>query len=1070
MEKQVKLCRDSRHGTNQLQNLISVPMKIFMACLFAFLCMSSTYAQKKIVGTVTDTSGESIIGASVVVKGTTNGTITDMDGNFTLTNVPDNGIISISYVGYLTQDVKAAGKTSLKVVMKEDTETLQEVVVVGYGVQKKSDVTGSMVSVGEKDLKSRPVSNAFEALQGHAAGVDIRTSDRPGEMGDVYIRGIRSLNASSSPLYVVDGVPLNGTVGKTPEESLDGISARSGALESLNPSDIESVEILKDASATAIYGSRGANGVVLITTKKGKEGKLTLSYSGSLTVENQKDRTTWMSAGDYITWRRWAYYYRDSNNYPRGDQPTVENDKQIFNGDNDVYAWANIMKGWAGGSWDGSKVATTDWGGFVTQTGITTEHTVSGSGGNEKNQSYVSFGWLDNKGTIKGQDYTRYTAKVSNDLKLTTWLSLGGSVNATYSVQNYGMSNDGGTTSGPRSAYAAAMNDLPYAVAYDDDGNRIEYPGADTKIKTVVDEWNYSTDERKTFRAFGSFYAQMNFGKIWAPLEGLSYKVNFGPDFRSYRRGMFNDAASVNREGVNYASLTKSTDFSWTLDNLLYYNKTIGKHDFGFTFLQTATKYDYESSFMSAEGIPVAESLWNALNTTNISSLKSWDSSLTKKQLLSYMARMNYTYNGRYMLTASVRRDGASQLAAGHKWATFPSVALGWRMDQEDFMKDISWISQMKLRLGYGVTGNSAIEPYQTKGSIVSLFYPFGSSSTPGYVGYESQLSSGSVTMANQNLGWEKTKQYNVGVDFGFLNGRISGILDVYTSRTTDLLMLQNIPSLTGYATTYNNIGETKNFGVDLSLNLIPVKTRDFEWSISANAAYTKNEIVSLSNGKEDDISNNWFIGESTGVIYSYKSAGIWKEEDADVMAKFNANGHNFQVGMTRPADLNGDYKIDANDDRTIIGHTDPRWTVGLNTNLVYKNWDLGIQLYGRMDYTYSTGGVWVGGRYNVRSYDYYNENNKNAEYQKPIFDEGGKDAYYFILGYKNGSYMKIRNISLGYTFPNTMLKNTGISNLKVYAQCKNPGMLFSHIDFIDMDTYSNTYNSGVTFGVNVSF
>lgn len=614
------------------------------------------------------------------------------------------------------------------------------------------------------------------------------------------------------------------------------------------------------------------------------------------------------------------------------------------------------------------------------------------------------------------------------------------------------------------------MLNLPYAVPFDDEGNRIDYPGADSKIKTVVNEWAYSKDERKVFRALGSFYAQLNLGKIWKPLEGLSYKLNFGPDFRYYRRGMFNDAESVNREGVNYTSLTKSTDFSWTLDNLLYYNKKIGKHDFGLTLLQTATKYEYESNFMSAEGIPLAGSLWNALTTTNISSLKSWDSALQEKQLLSYMARVNYTYNGRYMLTASVRRDGASQLADGHKWATFPSVALGWRIDQEDFMKDVDWLSQLKLRLGYGVTGNSAIDPYQTKGSIVSLFYPFGSAATPGYVGYESLLSNGLVAMANQDLGWEKTKQWNAGVDFSFLNGRISGIFDIYTSRTTDLLMQQSIPSLTGYTTTYNNIGETKNFGYDLTLNLIPVKTRDFEWNVGLNAAYTRNEIVSLANGKEDDINNGWFIGESTGVIYSYESAGLWQESDAAEMAKFNANGHNFQVGMAKPVDQNGDYKIDANDDRVIIGHIDPRWTVGINTNLAYKGWDLGIQLYGRMDYTFNTGGVWVGGRYNVRSYDYYNENNKTAEFQKPIFDEGGVDAYYYILGYKNGSYLKIRNISLGYTFPTKLLKNTGLTNLRIYAQCKNPGMIFSHIDYLDMDTYSNTYNSGFTFGLNVSF
>lgn len=1050
------------------------PKDKILHVLFTMLLLTSatfSFAQgKSITGVVLDNLNEPMIGVNVTVVGTTNGTITDINGGFSLSGVAADAKLQVSYIGYVTQTIPVGNTTNFRIVLVEDAQSLDEIVVVGYGTQKKSDVTGAMVSVGAEDLKARPTTNVFEAMQGRAAGVDIRTSDRPGEMGDVFIRGIRSLTASSSPLYVVDGVPLNTTVGKTFEESQDNVAPRGGALESLNPSDIESVEILKDASATAIYGSRGANGVVLITTKKGKEGRFTVNYSGSVSVDKIKDRTTWMSAGEYLEWRRWAYYYKDPNAHPRGDQPTMANDKAIFNGDNDTYAWANIMKGWAGGTWDGSQVATTDWAGFVTQTGITTEHTVSGSGGNEKSQSYVSFGWLDNKGTIKGQDYTCYTAKVSNDLKLTDWLSLGATVNATYSIQNYGMSNDGGTTSGPRSAYAAAMRNLPYAVPYDDEGNRIEYPGADTKIKTVVDEWEYSKDERKVFRALGSFYAQMNLGKIWAPLEGLSYKVNFGPDFRYYRRGMFNDAESTNREGVNYASLTKSTDFSWTLDNLIYYNKSIGKHDFGFTFLQTATKYEYESNFMSAEGIPLESSLWNALNSKNISSLKDWDSALTEKQLLSYMGRVNYTYNGRYMLTASVRRDGASQLADGHKWSTFPSMALGWRIDQEEFMRDINWISQMKLRAGYGVTGNAAIDPYSTKGAIVSLFYPFGSSAVPGYVGYEKQISGGDVTFANPNLAWEKTKQWNFGVDFGLLNGRISGIFDIYTSTTTDLLMNQYIPSMTGYMSTMNNIGETKNFGYDLTLNLVPVRTRDFEWTIGLNAAYTKNEIVSLSNGKEDDIVNGWFIGESTSVIYGYESAGIWKEEDATEMAKFNAKGENFQVGMARPVDQNGDYVIDASDDRVIIGHRDPRWTLGLNTNLTYKGWELGVQLYGRMDFTYDTGGVWVGGRYNVLKYDYYNENNKNAEYQKPIFDEGGLDKYFGILGYKSGSYLKIRNISLGYTFPNKLLKGIGLSNLKMYAQCKNPGTIFSNIDFLDMDTYNNTYNSGFTFGLNVSF
>ena len=1041
---------------------------LFLALLA--VCSTVAMAQGKVSGNVVDETGNPVIGASVIVKGTSTGSVTDFDGNFEIPNVQLNATLVVSYIGYVTQEIALNGRKNIKVTIVEDKKVLDEVVVVGYGVQKKSDVTGAMTSVSAEDLTSRPISNALEGMQGKAAGVDIRTSDRPGEMGDVYIRGVRSLSASSAPLYVVDGVPLNGTVGRTTEEALDGVAARSGQLESLNPQDIESIEVLKDASATAIYGSRGANGVVLITTKKGKEGKFTVSYSGSMTIDNLKDRTDWTTADEYITWRRWAYYYRDPNQYPRGDQPTLENDKVIFNAGGDKYAWANIEKGWAGGTWDGSKVQTTDWASYVTQTGYSMDHTISASGGNEKSQSYFSVGWLDNRGTIKGQDYNRYTAKVSNDTKPFKWLSLGATINATYSIQNYGMSNDGGTTSGPRSAYAAAMRNLPFTVPYDDEGNRIEYPGADTKIKTVVDEWQYSTDERKTFRAFGSFYGLVNLGEIYEPLKGLTYKVNFGPDFRSYRRGMFNSATSTNREGTNYVSLTKSTDFSWTLDNLINYNRSFGKHDIGLTLLQTATKYEYESSAMAAQGIPLESALWNAMTKSNITSLTNWDSNLTEKQLESWMARVNYTYNGRYMLTASVRRDGASQLATGHKWATFPSFALGWRIEQEEFMKNLTWIDQLKLRLGYGVTGNSAIEPYQTKGSIVSLFYPYGSAATAGYTTYDMLISGGSVTMANQNLTWEKTKQWNLGLDFNFLRGRINGTFDIYTSRTTDLLMLQAIPTLTGYASSYNNIGETKNFGYDITLNFVPVRTKDLEWSIGVNAAYTKNEIVSLANGKEDDIANGWFIGESTWVIYDYVSDGVWQESDATEMAKFNANGHNFQVGMTKPKDLNGDYKIDANNDRTIVGHRDPRWSVGLSTDLTYKGWELAIQAYGRMDYTYSSEAPWVGGRYNVRNYDYYSETNTGGTYSKPIYDEGGKDAYYAILGYHSGNYLKVRTISLGYTFPNALLKGTGISHLKVYAQAKNPFSIFNKYESVDLDTQSGQYNQGFTFGVNLSF
>lgn len=1040
---------------------MSILKRQVLFVLFAFAATLCAFAQNKtITGLVVDGNGESIIDASVLVKGTTNGIITDIDGKFTLNDVPEAGVIQISYIGYKTQEISAKNKANLKVVLVEDNEMLDEVVVVGYGVQKKSDVTGAMIRVGSEELNSRPVANAFEAMQGKAAGVDIVSNERPGEVGTINVRGVRSLSASNTPLYVVDGIPLMSNSG----------------IETLNPQDIESIDVLKDASATAIYGSRGANGVILVTTKSGKEGKMSLNYSGTVTIENLQDYSEMMNSAEYIDWRRWAYYYKEPNKYPRGDQPTKDSDYLIFNGAKDPYAWRNIEKGWAGGSWNGAAVPTTDWADMVTQTGITHEHTLSASGGSEKVKGYASIGYLNNEGTVKGQSYTRYTAKVSLDMDPTKWFKMGLNINGTFSNQQYGSSAQAVgqmVKDRPSNLYAASTSLYPYAVPYDDEGNRIDYPGGDDKVKTIVDEWNYSENERRMFRAIGSLYAQLDLGEIYSPLKGLRYRFNFGPDFRYYRNGSFQDAKSVSREGTNRAKLSNSSDFSWTLDNLIYYDREIGKHSFGVTLLQSATKYHYEESSMAAINIPLPSAKWNALSKKNISALDDWSSGLTEKQLLSYMFRLNYDYNNKYLLTVSGRWDGASQLAQGNKWAFFPSAALGWRLDQEGFLQDVSWINQLKLRVGVGVTGNSAIDPYQTKGAVVPVYYPFGASPTPGFVASESIAKDGNVAMANKDLTWEKTTQYNIGVDYSVLNGRISGVLDFYTSRTTDLLMEMTIPSLNGYTNTYANVGKTSNIGIDLTLNTVNVKTRSFEWSTSINAAWQKDKIDELANGKEDDINNSWFIGQALGVIYGYQSAGIWKEEDAAEMAKFNAKGHSFQAGMARPVDQNGDYKIDPNDDRVVIGHTRPRWTFGMTNTFSYKNFDLSVMLYGRFDYMVDTGGEWQGGRYTQRKINYYNENNKNAEYQKPIHDDGGGDPYYQILGYKNGSFLKVRNISLGYTFPQTLVKKWNLSNLKVYVQAKNPGRIFSNIDFLELDASQNltsTWNRGFTIGLNVGF
>lgn len=1024
-----------------------------------FLCLSIVvFAQTKTVkGTVLDERGESIIGASVSVKGTTTGTITDLDGKFTI-NTKNNDVLTISYVGYIEQSVSVAGQTDLKIILKEDSQVLDEFVVVGYGIQKKSDVTGAMASVTSKELEARPVANAVQAMQGRAAGVDITSNERPGELGKILIRGSRSITAKNDPLYVVDGIPL----------------MSESAIETLNPRDIESIDILKDASATAIYGSRGANGVVLVTTKKGKDGRYTLNYSGTLTVESIHDKSPMMNASDYITWRRWAAYNADLVTN-MGDEPSIESDKTIFSrtAGGDATAWNNIMRGWESGTWNGANVINTDWTDFVTQTAITQEHTLSASGGNEKMQSYMSFGYLNNEGTMKGQSYERYTAKMSVDINPTEWLKMGGSINSTWSDQDYGFSTLGAaSSSGPGNIYGAASRIFNYALPYDSDGNIISMPGGDDAIMSVINEWNYSTQQRQVFRALGSFYGQLDLGRLIPVVKGLNYRLNFGPDYRNWREGAYIDSKSVNRAGgKSYARLKNRRDFSWTIDNMLTYNNTFGKHNLGLTLLQTASKWNVEESSMAGYGIPQPQNLWNAFGNIDISDTTnkvSIGSGLTERQLASFMVRMNYGFNDRYLLTVSGRWDGASQLAEGNKWKFFSSAALAWRMDQEDFMKDISWIHQFKLRLGVGSTGNAAVDPYSTLGAIQSIYVPF-DNNLPAYTTNEPNYTKNQVGMANKNLGWEMTTQYNLGVDFSFLNGRIGGSVDLYTSRTTDLLLNTKIPTLTGYPNIIANIGETKNKGFDITLNTVNVETKDFSWTTNVNAAYSKDEIVELTSGKIDDISNGWFIGKSISVYYDINNAGLWQESDAEEMAKFNANGHKFKAGMVKPVDQNGDYKIDA-EDRVILGSKNPLWTLGISNTFSYKGFELSCMMYGRFKYWINSGGEAQLGRYNQRSINYWTPTNTNADYQMPIYSEAGGDAYSSLLGYKKANFLKMRNISLGYTFPKETVKKMGLGNLKAYVQATNPFTIASSVDFLDLDLGGSTYNRGFVFGLDLTF
>ena len=1046
-----------KNRKNSLFNCLGKVQQLFFVALLSVLAITASAQSKSVSGTVVDKAGEPVIGASVVVKGTTNGTITDFDGNFSLQGVPNDGTIQVSFVGYKTQDISVAGKSSVKITLAEDTEMLDEVVVVGYGVQKKSDVTGALTRVDAEQLNSRPVNNAFEALQGKAAGVDITSNQRPGEIGSIRIRGNRSLNASNSPLYVVDGVPLS-----------------SGGIETLNPRDIESIDILKDASSTAIYGSRGANGVILITTKRGKVGALSLTYNGTLTLEDLVDKSPAMSASDYITWRRWAYYNSKPSKYPMGNAPEQTWDEPMFGGDN--AALANVSKGWVNGVWDGSKVTDTDWTEMVTQTGITHEHTLSATGGTESIQSAFSAGYLNNQGTQKGQEYERFNVSMSVDIQAKPWLKMGGSLNASYSIQDYGYSRTGQSTgSGPTDIYSAAKAIPRYTVPYDEAGDIILQPGGSvTNVYTVVDEWKKSTENRQTYRALGSFYAQVDFAKIWEPLEGLTYKFAFGPDFRYYRRGIFIDSSSAVKMGsANYASWNSNRYFSWTLDNMLMYNKKFGDHNLGVTLVQSASKYNMESANMSENNVLVPTFLWNNMGLIDITNSKKYAANMgtgkNENQLASYLARVNYSYKDRYLLTISGRYDGSSVLAAGNKWAFFPSAALGWRLDQEEFMKDIEWIDQLKVRLGVGMTGNSSVGAYGTLGVISAYWMPFSTGNTQIFVTNEPYYSSGSNKMPNKELGWEKTTQYNYGIDFSLIKGRIGGTIDIYHTRTTDLLMTRTIPSLTGYPSIMDNIGETKNFGIEVTLNTIPLQIQDFQWASDLNFAYQKDEIVELANGKNDDINNSWFIGESIAVHYGYENDGLWQAEDAEEMAKFNANGHKFQEGLVKPIDQNGDYKID-DKDRVIMGNKNPKFTAGWSNTFSWKGIDLTVELYGRFGYMVSTGGEGQLGMYQQREIDYWTPENTNAEWQKPIYSTGGGDSYASLLGFKDASFIKVRNISLGYNIPKNICNKLGIGSLKVYAQGKNLGNLYSSVDFLDLDLGTTYYNRGVTFGLQVGF
>lgn len=1041
------------------------PRVLFVA-LFSVIA-TLAFAQKIITGVVVDNFGEPVIGASVVLDGTTNGTITDLDGKFSLMNVPDNGNLKISYIGYITQTVSVAGKTMLHITLKEDAQTLEEVVVVGYGTVKKSDVTGSLSRVTEKQIKERPVQNALQAMQGKAPGVDITTANRPGEMGTIRVRGNRSINATNDPLYVVDGIPL-----------------ASGSMADINPNDISSIEVLKDASATAIYGSRGANGVVLVSTKKGRTGRVSINYDGSETFTQIHSMTDWMNAGETLDWQRSAYINGGNYGSAYGNAPDPDRDFALFmesnaymrrilntaypfNADGTPVLRAATDQEKAMGYadmvpvYDASELFDQNWTDLVTRTGITSNHQLSLSAGTETSKLYISAAYLSQESPMKDQDYERFTANINGEISPAKWLKAGMSVNANHSIQNYGIiqnnSNSGG--GGAKDSYSLATVMMPYAPAYDEDGNILNTNKIGLSANNPLLNMENATNEYRIYSLMNSTFAEVAFTP-W-----LKYRLNFGAQYRQKRYGMYygpnytDPAAGGTATGATTAYSEHETSLSWVLENLLYINKTFKeRHDVGLTLLQSAQSGYDESINIRQTGITFPTSLWYSLQQNNGTAPLGYGTGYSKTSMASYMIRGNYSFMNRYLLTATGRWDGASVLAVGNKWDFFPSLALAWKMEEESFIKKSDWISQLKLRFGWGVTGNSSVNPYTTAGTIAKGGMVFNKTNTAGY---KADL------MPNKDLSWEKTSQVNYGLDFGFLNNRIGGSIEYYVAETSDLLMSRSIPAITGYSEVQWNIGKTQNKGFEISLSSVNINNGTFRWQTDLNFSTNKEKILELADGAVDDKANGWFIGQPISVFRDHKYERLWSTSDQDVrlMQIYRAvGGHNPEAGQVKVVDRqpmievaegtggsvtytlasgekvtlmdNGFGKID-DDDAIILGSNRPDWVGGITNTFNYKNWELNFFVYIRAGNTYY-GAMQTYGRRVEK--DIWSADNQNAKFPRPTTTANANEFNY-ARSYTDGTIVAVRNIALSYTFPEQWLSKYTIKNASVYAQVLNPFM-----------------------------
>lgn len=987
---------------------------LLLLCLIPLCSIAQNIMVK---GIVKDNFGEPVIGANVTEKGTTNGMITDLDGNFSLT-VQKNATLVISYIGYVTQEIAIKGNTNLNITLKEDSKALEEVVVIGYGTARKSDVTGSIASVGGDKLQEMPSTNITYALQNRVAGVDMtQTSSQPGATMQIRIRGTRSLTASNDPLVVLDGIPFMGN------------------LSDINPGDIKSMDILKDASSTAIYGSRGANGVILITTNRGAQGTpAKFTYNGYVGAKSVFSKYPMMDGPKYAEMRKYAGKFENSL--------------------------------------DESDDTNTDWQDLLYRTGMVNSHDVSVAGGTN-NGSY-SFGaaYYKDQGVIPTQNYTRYSLRGSFDQGVGKYFRFGLTTNSNYNITK-------GSNVGPYSV----LNNTPLANPYNADGSlkrTVKLNSQDENfvvtrdlVEDLEDSW---LNEKKGFGTYNNLFAEVQCPWV----KGLKYRVNLGLNYRSTKGGVFTGEGinSSTADTPSTASLEHTETTNWAVENLITYDRTFGKHQLNIVGMYSAEETVYTKSHIAARDIPAEYLQYYNLGRAegNITvNPDNWD--YQKSGLMSWMGRAMYTYDNRYMLMATVRADASSRLAKGHQWHTYPAVSAGWNIGQESFMDDLEWLDILKVRVGYGQTSNQAVNPYSTWGKLSTRPYNFGPTGyATGY--YVSAL-------PNYDLGWEYSSTWNFGLDFTLFGGRLSGTFEYYIQKTSDLLQNVNLPSTSGVSSYVGNVGKTENKGVEFTLNgTILDNHNGWTWDASINISANRNKLTELASGADRDEVNNWFVGHPIDAIYDYEKIGLWQEGDPylDILEP----GGN--VGMIK-VKYTGEYNEDGTpvrqigpDDRQIIS-MEPKFTGGFSTRVAYKGFDLNVitafKCGGKLISTlhHSNGYLnMLTGRRGQVDVDYWTEENTNAKYPKPGgIQSGDNPKYGSTLGYFDASYWKVRNISLGYKFDEQKwLKNFGIQSLRAYVSIQNPFVICSpfHKE-TGLDPETNSYgneNVAVTSGIQRRF